>query len=402
MLRVVGAVLALQCIWFLAIEALVPSLMLRHTRNNDLSRTRLTLGTTAHDSRLSRLSMSEKSNHMNFLSYIDKDIGTVFQKYVSAIWNFSRPHTIIGSALSLVCLYLFATPSSVWFTSTFIKALLNAALPALLTNLYVTGLNQLTDTEIDKVNKPYLPLASGALSYTQGLLIVVLCFMWSLNLVKDASWPLRMTVYGSAILGTLYSMPPFRLKRFPLFAAMSIIVVRGTLVNLGFFLDAKSSVMGVAVGDTIGAVLGTALQFPEAIAATAYFAIFGTIIAIMKDVPDIIGDRLFSIPSFSVQLGAARVFTFAWQLLFSLLSIGSIACFSAFLTPILAGQSLVGRTGTMASRLVAGALLGFLGKDVRKRASVVKAEDSESVFKYYMHLWNVFYACYVIMPFLRT
>jgi homogentisate phytyltransferase/homogentisate geranylgeranyltransferase len=183
---------------------------------------------------------------------------------------------------------------------------------------------------------------------------------------------------------------------------MSIIVVRGTLVNLGFFLDAKSSVMGVTVGDTIGAVLGTALQFPESIAATAYFAIFGTIIAIMKDVPDIIGDRLFSIPSFSVQLGAARVFTFAWQLLFSLLSIGSMACFSAFLTPILAGQSMVGRTSTMVSRLVAGALLGFLGKDVRKRARVVKAEDSESVFKYYMHLWNVFYACYVIMPFLRT
>ena len=120
------------------------------------------------------------------------------------------------------------------------SALLNAAFPALLTNLYITGLNQLTDTEIDKINKPYLPLASGALSYSHGLLIVLLCFIGSLNLVKDASWPLRMTVYGSAILGTMYSMPPFRLKRFPLFAAMSIIVVRGSLVNLGFFWTLKA------------------------------------------------------------------------------------------------------------------------------------------------------------------
>ena len=45
--------------------------------------------------------------------------------------------------------------------------------------------------------------------------------------------------------------------------------------------------------------------------------------------------------------------------------------------------------------------LAYLGKDVRKRARDVKAEDSASVFKYYMHMWNIFYACYAILPFLR-
>ena len=151
-----------------------------------------------------------------------------------------------------------------------------------MTNMYITGLNQLTDTEIDKVNKPYLPLASGALSYTQGVLIVAISFIASLYSVKSASLPMRFTVYASAILGTIPM--PFRLKRFPLLAAMSIITVRGSLVNLGFFFDAKSSVLGVPMGNSLRTAFDAASRFPEALAATAYFAIFGTIIAIMKDV----------------------------------------------------------------------------------------------------------------------
>ncbi|KAG5560972.1 hypothetical protein RHGRI_004107 [Rhododendron griersonianum] len=38
-------------------------------------------------------------------------------------------------------------------------------------NLYAVGLNQLTDVEIDKVNKPYLPLASGEISTELGIAI---------------------------------------------------------------------------------------------------------------------------------------------------------------------------------------------------------------------------------------
>ena len=39
---------------------------------------------------------------------------------------------------------------------------LTAVSPALLANVYIVGLNQLSDIEIDRVNKPELPLASGA------------------------------------------------------------------------------------------------------------------------------------------------------------------------------------------------------------------------------------------------
>ena len=45
---------------------------------------------------------------------------------------------------------------------------LYALVPSLLINIYIVGLNQLHDVEIDRVNKPYLPLASGDLSVGAG------------------------------------------------------------------------------------------------------------------------------------------------------------------------------------------------------------------------------------------
>ncbi|KAJ0514853.1 putative homogentisate phytyltransferase [Helianthus annuus] len=40
-----------------------------------------------------------------------------------------------------------------------------------LANLYVVGINQLSDIEIDKVNKPYLPLPSGELPVRTAILL---------------------------------------------------------------------------------------------------------------------------------------------------------------------------------------------------------------------------------------
>jgi homogentisate phytyltransferase / homogentisate geranylgeranyltransferase len=171
-------------------------------------------------------------------------------------------------------------------------------------NLYITGLNQVTDIEIDKVNKPYLPLAAGTLTRSNGIAVVVMSLIASLLLVRTAAWPLQATVLGSGLLGTLYSLPPFRLKRFPMLAAFCILVVRGSLVNMGFFFQAKADVMKTA----LPSLLGACRQFPESVVLTAFFAVFGIVIALMKDVPDIDGDKKFNIPSFSVKRGAAAMF----------------------------------------------------------------------------------------------
>jgi homogentisate phytyltransferase/homogentisate geranylgeranyltransferase len=64
---------------------------------------------------------------------------------------------------------------------TFFVGLLQALIPALCMNVYIVGLNQIYDIEIDKVNKPYLPLASGEYSSATGIALVttfaaVVCF----------------------------------------------------------------------------------------------------------------------------------------------------------------------------------------------------------------------------------
>lgn len=181
--------------------------------------------------------------------------------FLTTLWNFSRPHTLIGSALSILSLYSFASnPINSGLThSKFWSSILKALIPSLFMNLYITGLNQLTDIEIDKINKPYLPLASGELSYKNGLTIVITSLVISLLIAMQSNIFLQWTIIGSGILGTLYSLPPFRLKRYPLLAAFCILVVRGSLVNLGFYLSAKVDVMQQAIPSLLSGIK----RFPE-------------------------------------------------------------------------------------------------------------------------------------------
>eukprot|EP01040_Poterioochromonas_malhamensis_P021863 gene21863-26465_t len=58
------------------------------------------------------------------------------------VWDFTRPHTIIGSSISILSVYLFSIPRAFWGTRLFLEGFLKALLPSLLANVYVTGLNQ--------------------------------------------------------------------------------------------------------------------------------------------------------------------------------------------------------------------------------------------------------------------
>jgi hypothetical protein len=69
------------------------------------------------------------------------------------LWRFTRPHTIIGSAIAIPSIFLLAAPTyQSFFTLRSFTSLLYAVIPALFMNLYITGLNQMTDVEIDKIN----------------------------------------------------------------------------------------------------------------------------------------------------------------------------------------------------------------------------------------------------------
>ena len=92
---------------------------------------------------------------------------------LGVLWRFTRPHTLIGSALCIPALLAFSAPPGQLLSAPLGYALLWALVPSLLINLYITGLNQLYDIELDRVNKPTLPLAAGDMSPAVGTAIVL-------------------------------------------------------------------------------------------------------------------------------------------------------------------------------------------------------------------------------------
>jgi len=310
------------------------------------------------------------------------------------LWRFTRPHTIIGSAIAIPSIFLLAAPTySSFFTWTSFVSLLYAAFPSLLMNLYITGLNQITDVEIDKINKPELPIAKGDLKVSTACVVVLVAL--AISLAMSVMHPifstsgLQIALWGSALLGTLYSLPPFRMKRHPLLAAFCIVAVRGTIINAGFYSHAASS----AFGGGVSGVLNCLMHDPKCTLSSIFFGVFGLVIALMKDVPDAHGDRIFNIRSFTVRMGQKRVFGAMKNLL--------TALFGAFGGALIKWATMAPAASVVARRSLVG--LGCLaaGWSVNSSARGVDAEDSGEVYDYYMHLWKLFYMSYLALPFAK-
>lgn len=310
------------------------------------------------------------------------------------VWRFTRPHTIIGSAIAIPALHLLAAPSfAAVMTKRTLVSIAYATLPSLLMNLYITGLNQITDVEIDKINKPDLPIAAGILSQRTATTLVTLSLVLSLWL--GVAHPvygtkgLNATLWASMILGTMYSLPPVRLKRFSMWAAFCIVAVRGAVINAGFFAHAKAA----AFGDPTASIVSCMLNDPRCLASTVFFGVFGIVIALMKDVPDVMGDRIANIRTFSVKIGQNGVF----QAMRNLLSGLFFAVGANFVRMAYAAST----KGLATSRVIAGVSSVIFGLSVQKEAAPVNPEDSKQVYKYYMHLWKLFYLSYLVLPFAR-
>ncbi|KAF5773594.1 putative homogentisate phytyltransferase [Helianthus annuus] len=99
-----------------------------------------------------------------------KSIGAM----LNAIYKYSRVYVLKGTVLSIISISLLAVQSLSDLTPSFFLGVLQAVIGGCLANLYVVGFNQLSDIEIDKINKPYLPLASGELSVKEGIRITSL------------------------------------------------------------------------------------------------------------------------------------------------------------------------------------------------------------------------------------
>ncbi|MDJ0535872.1 MAG: homogentisate phytyltransferase [Xenococcaceae cyanobacterium MO_207.B15] len=289
-----------------------------------------------------------------------------------SLWKFSRPHTIVGTTLSVLALYLIslATTNS-GVSGLNLEQMLVVWLACLCGNVYIVGLNQLTDVEIDRINKPHLPLAAGEFSLKDGKWIIGSTGILAILLSALSGVWLLGVVIVSLIIGTAYSLPPIRLKQFPLLAALCILTVRGVIVNLGIFLHFTQKFQGTEI-----------LNFNIEI-LTLFILLFTIAIAIFKDVPDLEGDKKYNISTFTLILGKSTVFN---------ISRGVITiCYLGMVGAGIVGLNGINSSFFMVYHLI---LLGLLWWRSRK----VDLAQKSDITSFYQFIWKLFFLEYLLFP----
>ncbi|NJM71336.1 MAG: homogentisate phytyltransferase [Scytonema sp. RU_4_4] len=285
-----------------------------------------------------------------------------------SFWKFSRPHTIIGTSLSVLGLYLIAVASDGNYS---LLSLLGAWIACLCGNIYIVGLNQLEDVAIDKINKPHLPVAAGEFSLTTGKLIVAITGVLALLVALLQGPFLFGMVVISLVIGTAYSLPPIRLKRFPFWAALCIFSVRGAIVNLGLFLH-YSWVFKQSQSITAAVWV-----------LTLFILVFTFAIAIFKDIPDMEGDMLYNIKTFTLTIGKQAVFNLALWVI--------TVCYVGMIVVGVLRLAEVSSVFLVITHLVALAWMWW-------RSRQVDLQQKSEIARFYQFIWKLFFLEYLIFP----
>jgi homogentisate phytyltransferase/homogentisate geranylgeranyltransferase len=319
-----------------------------------------------------------------------------------SFWKFARPHTVIGTTCSIVGLYLIVlSDRSLWRSveqASCLFSLFLTWLACFCGNVYIVGLNQLEDVAIDKINKPKLPLASGEFSRTLGEFIVIFTGILALLLSLFQGPFLAATVWISLAIGTAYSLPPIRLKRFPFWAALCIFTVRGVVVNLGLFshlqwVATRINNYGTNIESWWGKIEGiiwlptVTIKIPEipptVWALTGFVLVFTLAIAIFKDIPDMEGDRQYNISTFTIKMGVKAVFNLARAVL--------TFCYSGLIIVLAIWQANINLVFLGITHLI---ILGWMWW----RSREVDLEDKGAIASFYQFIWKLFFLEYLIFP----
>ena len=287
-------------------------------------------------------------------------------KTLKIFWQFSRPHTIIGSVCSITALYIIACNGNDLYQ----YALLYAAtlISALACNIFIVGINQIEDVELDKINKPYLPLAAGSLSRRSALVIVWSCLLIALIVAFFTSYFLGALIGLILLIGVAYSLPPLKLKQHHLPAALAITIVRGFLVNIGMFLHFQNKIHhNYTIPDYVWCI-------------TFFIMAFSIAIAWFKDLPDTEGDDRFKIRTLAVLYNKK---TALWG--------GTILVSLAYLYMIF-WSSTADHQHTI-FLLISHTLLFIL---FLLNFFSVKLDEQDSVKRFYLRFWVFFFAEYII------
>ncbi|KAH9685642.1 putative homogentisate phytyltransferase 1 [Citrus sinensis] len=232
-------------------------------------------------------------------------------------------------------------------------------------NISLCSLNQICDVEIDKINKPYLPLASGELSMGTGIAICAGSALLSLALAFLSGSPAVLcAVIAWGLTGAAYSVPlPFlRWKSHTFMAPFTLVILMGLILQIPYFIHSQTYLLGKPFEVTGPFVF-----------ATAIMSIYAFVNGLLKDLPDVEGDKAFGMQTLCVLLGKEKVLPLCVNMM--LLGFG--------------GAVVAGATSTlMISKLVT--IIGhiILALMMWLRSRKVDLDNFDSQFGFYMFLWQ--------------
>jgi len=208
-------------------------------------------------------------------------------------WELARPFTLVAPALGMFTgsvIALGASPAIPLTPWVGVKIALGTLMAAVL-NAASNTLNQVTDLEADRINKPDRPIPAGRVSGEEALRLSGWLYVAAFLLATPVGPQCTLLAGSAAVLTVLYSAPPFRLKAVPYLANLVIAVPRGVLLKVAGWSCVRD--FGRMEPWYIGAIFGLFL-----LGATT-----------TKDFADIRGDRAAGFRTLPVVLGTRRA---AW------------------------------------------------------------------------------------------
>ncbi|TXG67163.1 hypothetical protein EZV62_008438 [Acer yangbiense] len=185
-----------------------------------------------------------------------------------------RPYSLYGN----LAVSVFENPDLIKW-ALLLKAC-SGLLAIIFLNGYISGINQIYDIHIDKINKPNLPIVAGELSVESAWLLVIFYAVTGLFIVGLNGGLFLTCLYSLALfLGTAYSVPPFRLKRFAFGPMFTLVLLRGFLLHFSVSYAAR-------------AALGLTFQWTAPLVfITIKASLFVLVMSFVKDLSDVEGDR---------------------------------------------------------------------------------------------------------------
>ncbi|XP_017413881.1 glycinol 4-dimethylallyltransferase-like [Vigna angularis] len=316
-------------------------------------------------------SESDASNSKNIVDSV--------KNFMAVVYQFIYPYAMYGRTSTTISASLVAVERLSDISPLFFIGLLQALIPSLFLDLYVNGVNQVFDFEIDKINKPHLPFASGKLSFKNCVFIVAASAILGLGLnLMIGSPPLIWNFVLNVVLVNCYSMnlPFLRWKQHPVLAALFVTTSLTLLFPISYFLHMQTF------------VLKKPLMFTRSLIVTLLFmGLYSTGIALSKDIPDVEGDIKHGVDSFAARLGQKKVFWIC-------VSLFEMAFGVAFLAGASSSSPFWIKFAACLGNVVLGSILWYRAKDV----DVTNPASSGS---FYSFIWKLMMAGHVFLPLIR-